>query len=116
MPCRCKSLQLNSFLLRRNSHGAGLVRICGKRSVHKPQDVGDLLNVPRYSDLLDDIDHEDESERGRLLVTNPEGWRTEMARWIGEARQAEIDEANEEVMVDENLDLLERSSFGVKID
>ncbi|THU86705.1 hypothetical protein K435DRAFT_804898 [Dendrothele bispora CBS 962.96] len=102
--------------IRMVNQSAGLVRIRGKRSVHKPQDVGDLLNVPRYSDLLDDIDHEDESERGRLLVTNPEGWRTEMARWIGEARQAEIDEANEEVMVDENLDLLERSSFGVKID
>ena len=32
------------------------------RQVHKSTDT--LLAVPQYSDLLDDQDHEDESERG----------------------------------------------------
>jgi hypothetical protein len=44
-----------------------------------------LLAVPQYSDLLDDQDHEDESERGRLLVSSRQGWRMEMAKWITEA-------------------------------
>ena len=43
-------------------------------------------------DLLDDQGDEDESERGRLLVSSRQGWRTEMARWIGEAQVAEHDE------------------------
>jgi hypothetical protein len=30
--------------------------------------------------------HEDESERGRALVSSAGGWRAEMAKWISEAR------------------------------
>ena len=36
--------------------------------------------------MLEDIDDEDETERGRALVTSEAGWRTEMAKWIGDAR------------------------------
>ena len=68
----------------------GLTKDRGKRKVHKS--VETLLAVPCYSDLLDDQDDEDESERGRLLVSSSEGWHTEMAKWIGEARAAELAE------------------------
>ena len=48
-----------------------------------------LLAVPRYSDLLEDMEAEDESERGRALVNAPDTWRIEVAKWIGRAREAE---------------------------
>jgi hypothetical protein len=32
---------------------------------------------------------EDECDRGRALVTSAASWRTEMAKWIGEARAAQ---------------------------
>jgi hypothetical protein len=67
---------------------AGLVPSRTKRKNHKSTGIN-LLAVPRYSDLLDDMDAEDESERGRALVTSEAGWRTEMAKWIGDAREAE---------------------------
>src|ERR1700720_4661324 len=59
-----------------------------KRKNHKSTGVN-LLAVPRYSDLLEDMDAEDDSERGRALVTSEASWRTEMAKWIGDARAAE---------------------------
>lgn len=65
----------------------GLVADRVKRTNHV--DASGLLAVPRYSDLLDNIEDEDETERGRMLVTTAAGWRTEMARWIGEARAAD---------------------------
>src|ERR1700683_4557407 len=54
------------------------------------------LAVPRYSDLLEDQNNEDEDEHGRLLITTREGWRTNMARWIGAARDAECEDENNE--------------------
>ncbi|KAJ7903010.1 hypothetical protein B0H13DRAFT_2335363 [Mycena leptocephala] len=51
--------------------------------------TANLLSVPRYRDLLDDQQDEDPSERGRALVSSPTGWRTIMAKWIGDAREAE---------------------------
>ncbi|KAJ6506677.1 hypothetical protein C8R45DRAFT_922854 [Mycena sanguinolenta] len=45
--------------------------------------------VPRYRDLLEDQDDEDPSERGHALVSSPETWRTQLAKWIGDARAAE---------------------------
>jgi len=72
----------------------GLAKTRGKRQVHKSTDT--LLAVPRYSNLLDDQDHEDESERGRLLVSSKQGWRTEMAKWIAEARAAELDKESDD--------------------
>jgi hypothetical protein len=51
--------------------------------------VEKLLAVPRYRDLLDDQENEDESERGRALVLLSAGWRTEMAKWISDVRVAE---------------------------
>jgi len=72
----------------------GLLRKRGKRTVHKS--TGTLLDVPRYSDLLEDQNNEDENERGRLLITTREGWRTDMARWIGAARDAEHEDESDE--------------------
>jgi hypothetical protein len=37
-------------------------------------------------------DDEDKTERGQSLVMGRQGWRTEMVKWIGEARAAEIDD------------------------
>jgi hypothetical protein len=65
----------------------GLVEKRVKRKNHRS--TAALLAVPRYSDLLEDIDDEDETERGRALVNSEAGWRTEMAKWIGDARAAD---------------------------
>jgi len=62
--------------------------------VHKSTET--LLAVPRYSDLLEDQYHEDESERGRALVSSAGGWRAEMAKWISEAREAELEESDDD--------------------
>jgi hypothetical protein len=51
--------------------------------------VEKLLAVPRYRDLLDDQDNEDERGHGRALVSSSVGWRTEMAEWISDVRAAE---------------------------
>lgn len=42
------------------------------------------------------MDDEDETERGRRLISTEEGWRTEMAKWIFDARQAECEEEEDE--------------------
>jgi hypothetical protein len=55
-----------------------------------------LLAVPWYSDLLDDQDHEDKSKQGCLLVSSKQGWHTEMAKWIAEARAAELDKESDD--------------------
>ena len=44
--------------------------------------------------MLADQDDEDETERGRLLVTSEAGWRTEMAKWIADARRDEEDDTD----------------------
>ena len=51
---------------------------CHKSSVN-------LLAVPCYSDLLEDIDAKDESDCGWALMNSDMGWRTKMAKWIGDA-------------------------------
>ena len=71
---------------------AGLTKERSKRTNHKSAEK--LLVVPRYSDLLDDQNDEDEEERGRMLVNNRQSWRTEMAKWIGDARAAELEEVS----------------------
>ncbi|KAJ7258428.1 ribonuclease H-like domain-containing protein, partial [Mycena haematopus] len=63
------------------------------RKNHKS--VEKLLAVPRYRDLLEDQDDEDEGERGRALVSSTIGWRIEMAKWIADARAAEDAEDTE---------------------
>ncbi|KAJ6460569.1 ribonuclease H-like domain-containing protein, partial [Mycena sanguinolenta] len=65
-----------------------------KRKNHKS--VEKLLAVPRYRDLLEEHDGDDESRRGSGLVSSAIGWRVEMAKWIAEVRVAdEEDEATE---------------------
>ncbi|KAJ7664159.1 hypothetical protein B0H17DRAFT_1211425 [Mycena rosella] len=48
-----------------------------------------LLKVPRYRDLLDDQNQEDPAEHGHALVSSVAGWRTQMAKWVGDTRLAE---------------------------
>jgi hypothetical protein len=62
--------------------------------VHKSTET--LLAVPWYSDLLEDQYHEDESEQERVLVSSAGGWRAEMAKWISEAREAELEESDDD--------------------
>ncbi|KAJ6613353.1 hypothetical protein B0H10DRAFT_1951520 [Mycena sp. CBHHK59/15] len=64
-----------------------------KRKNHKS--VEKLLAVPRYRDLLEVQDNEEEGERGRALVSSAAGWRTELAKWIAETRAAELEETEE---------------------
>lgn len=66
----------------------GLLENRKKRKNHRS--VAALLDVPRYSDLLEDLNDEDDTERGRGLVTTEAGWRTEMAKWIGGERDTDI--------------------------
>ena len=72
----------------------GLEKTRCKQSVHKSTET--LLAVPRYLDLLEDQYHEDESERGRVLVSSASGWHIEMAKWIAEAREAELEESDDD--------------------
>ncbi|KAJ6467375.1 ribonuclease H-like domain-containing protein [Mycena sanguinolenta] len=65
----------------------GLYKRREGRKNHKS--IETLLSVPRYRDLLEDQDDEDPSERGHALVASPETWRTQLAKWIGDARAAE---------------------------
>ncbi|KAF5343814.1 hypothetical protein D9758_016207 [Tetrapyrgos nigripes] len=88
--------------IRMSNQEQSLIKPRGKRQNHKQESINKLLSVPRYRDLLEDMNDEDETERGRALISTAAGWRTEMAKWIGEARRAESDEANEEV-VDHDL-------------
>jgi hypothetical protein len=73
--------------------GVGLVEKCGKHKNH--QSTAALLAVLWYSDLLGDMDDEDECECGWELVTRVAGWQTEMAKWIGE--QQEVDDLDEDL-------------------
>ncbi|KAJ7864016.1 ribonuclease H-like domain-containing protein [Mycena leptocephala] len=68
--------------------------LCKPRKNHKS--TATLLSVPRYQDLLGDQDDEDPTERGRALVSSAAGWRTEMAKWIADARAAEREEHEED--------------------
>jgi hypothetical protein len=47
--------------------------------------------------LLEDLEDEDETERGRALVTSAAGWRTEMAKWIGEEREANNSDSDDDL-------------------
>ena len=51
-----------------------------------------LLDVLTHPDLLGNQNEDDESERGRLLVSSPAGWHVEMAQWISKVREAEAAE------------------------
>ncbi|KAJ7589139.1 hypothetical protein C8J56DRAFT_1075543 [Mycena floridula] len=75
-------------------HKDGITKRRSARQNHAS--VEKLLRVPRYADLLEDIDDEDETERGRLLVTSKAGWRTDMARWIGEMRAQDSSDSDDD--------------------
>lgn len=64
--------------IKQDHYNEGLAKNCGKHANHKSTCT--LLEVPRYSDLLDDQDDEDETEQGRLLVNSAKGFQTKMAK------------------------------------
>ncbi|KZP27364.1 hypothetical protein FIBSPDRAFT_948639 [Athelia psychrophila] len=93
LPKLCKMTKVGADI-KAEHQMLGLAKTRGKRKVHASTAI--LLAVPRYSDLLADQEDEDDTERGRLLVNSTEGWRTEMAKWIVAAREAEEAESLED--------------------
>ncbi|KAJ6498527.1 ribonuclease H-like domain-containing protein [Mycena vitilis] len=73
--------------IRSEHQKSGVIKPREGRKNHKSLET--LLSVPRYRDLLQDQDNEDTSERGRALVSSPESWRTQLAKWIGDAKASE---------------------------
>ena len=69
-------------------HALGIAKKQLMWKVHKS--TATLLAVPQYSDLLDDQDGKDESEHGRIFINTRQGWHTEMVKWIGDVRSAEL--------------------------
>ncbi|KAJ7122587.1 ribonuclease H-like domain-containing protein [Mycena crocata] len=67
----------------------GVAALRNKRNNHKSVDK--LLAVPRYRDLLEECDEEDEQHHRPLLVSSKARWRTELAKWIQDAQAAELD-------------------------
>lgn len=68
----------------------GFTKKRAARTVYKS--TASLLAVPRYCDLLGDQDDEDETERRKMLVSSGNGWRAEIAKWIGDARDSKAEE------------------------
>jgi hypothetical protein len=56
---------------------------------HHDKNMAKLLAIPRYADLLQDLNDKDEDNRGRALVTTQYGWKVEMAKWCIDVREAE---------------------------
>ncbi|KAL1671254.1 ribonuclease H-like domain-containing protein [Schizophyllum commune] len=83
----------------------GTAKLREGRKNHKGTEA--LLEVPRYGNLLEDQNDEDESERGRILVNTREGWRTEMAKWIAASRASEEEEVRSFDDEDDDDDLPE---------
>ncbi|KAJ3791970.1 ribonuclease H-like domain-containing protein [Lentinula aff. detonsa] len=87
---KLKKVAKVSSVIRSDNVALGLVKKRTKRENHRSNEAhSKLLSVPRYANLLEDMDDEDETERGRGLISTPEGWRTAMAKWIHDAQQAE---------------------------
>ncbi|KAJ7882909.1 ribonuclease H-like domain-containing protein [Mycena leptocephala] len=70
----------------------GLTIFRDKRKVHTS--TAALLTVPRYRDLLDEPDDDNATKRTSPLVLSGTGWRTVMAKWIGDAQAAEAEETD----------------------
>ncbi|KAF8134104.1 ribonuclease H-like domain-containing protein [Mycena galopus ATCC 62051] len=87
--------------IRREHIQKGLIKT-GTRKRQNHTDASSLLAVPRHSDLLEDQDTEDETERGRALVRAEQTWRIGMAKWIGERRaEAAAEEEAMDLVVDD---------------
>ncbi|KAJ7793623.1 hypothetical protein B0H14DRAFT_2622664 [Mycena olivaceomarginata] len=56
-----------------------------------------------YTVHFTDQADEDQSERGRALVSSPEGWRLEMACWISAAREAAAEEEEAPAVVPDDV-------------
>lgn len=80
-----KAIQVNASI-KADHLAAGVISDRQKRKNHKS--VEKLLAVPRYRDLLEDENPDDESKRGRALVSSQIAWRTELAQWKADAQAA----------------------------
>ncbi|KAJ7803397.1 hypothetical protein B0H14DRAFT_3777641 [Mycena olivaceomarginata] len=101
-----KILKVHSHI-RSEQREAGVLKNRKARQNHK--NVSKLLDIARYGNLLQDQADEDQSERGRALVSSPEGWRLEMARWISAAREAATEEEEAPAVVP--ADVLEEDTI-----
>ena len=66
-----------------------------RKSRQHHKDIDTLLAIPHYSNDLQDYSERQESERGQVMVQSRESWRKEMAKWIADAREAELAAAEE---------------------
>jgi hypothetical protein len=76
---------------------AGYIHEHEKRKNHDDTNVADLLTVPRYADLLEEVacsaDEADGSSKPQLgLVKSRDGWRREMEKWVQEERMYDSDD------------------------
>jgi hypothetical protein len=85
LPRLCFTLQVGGSIKSEHQE-SGKSKQHVKQTNHRSTST--LLNVPIHSDLLDDQDNEDKAQCGRLLVRSAQGWRTEIAKWIGDAQRA----------------------------
>ncbi|KAF7329865.1 DUF659 domain-containing protein [Mycena kentingensis (nom. inval.)] len=88
---KAKKLLLIDSQIRADQRRAGVLKERKQRVNHKS--ITKLLDIPRYGNLLQDLDDEDSTERGRALVRSGDTWRIEMAKWIVDARDAAAEEA-----------------------
>ena len=89
-------------------HPLGIAKKQLTQKVHKS--TATLLAVPWYLDLLDDQDGEDESKHGKILINMRQGWCMVMAKWIGDARAAELTEDSDDEDGMEDLVAADRAS------
>ncbi|KAF8886255.1 ribonuclease H-like domain-containing protein [Gymnopilus junonius] len=59
----------------------GLVEDHAKRQNHKKLKLLELLAVPRYADLVEDVD------KASMLVKSRQGWHKEMSKWVQKERE-----------------------------
>ncbi|KAK6968884.1 hypothetical protein R3P38DRAFT_2587431, partial [Favolaschia claudopus] len=80
-----------------------------KRPRKNHKSVEKLLNVPRYRFLLEEQD-EDSSQQHHSLVSSSADWRSEVARWIADAQEAEDEELAEQLDEESSEDFPESIS------
>ncbi|KAF8209248.1 ribonuclease H-like domain-containing protein [Mycena galopus ATCC 62051] len=78
--------------LRAEHTAAGFIDTREKRKNHDDARVAELVAVPQYADIIDNGDESEEEGVGsRGLVNSRGAWRKVHAKWVVEARLAEMD-------------------------
>ncbi|KAF9566803.1 hypothetical protein CPC08DRAFT_682210 [Agrocybe pediades] len=70
----------------------GFVEDRNKRQNHESSKVGSLLEVPRYADIIDDDNVDEEGNEEPVLVKTRADWRREMGKWVKGVRDAAADD------------------------